>query len=73
MVSYMHVQGAHALQMTRVIHPYTLGQLRNEVMERKYREMKILNRNQWGGRGVAKEYRNTFEHNNICLVNDMQE
>ena len=55
MVPYMHIQGAHALQMTRAAHPYTLGQLRNEVMERKHREMKILNNNQGGGKGVAKE------------------
>ena len=25
MAPYMHVQGAHALDMTRSIHPYTLG------------------------------------------------
>ena len=48
MVPYMHIQGAHALQMTKVAHPYTLGRLRNEVMERKHREMKILNNNQGG-------------------------
>ena len=59
MVPYMHIQGAHALHMTRVIHLYTLRLLRNEVMERKHREMKILNSNQGGGRGVVKEYRNT--------------
>lgn len=35
--------------------------------------MKILNRNQGGGRGVSKEYRNTFEHNKMCLVNEMWE
>jgi hypothetical protein len=72
MVPYMHIQGAHALQMTRAAHPYTLGRLRNEVMERKHREMKNLNNNQGGGRGVAKEYRNTFEHDKMCLVNEMR-
>ena len=41
MVPYMHVQGAHALEMTQSIHPYMLGHLMNEVMERKHREMKI--------------------------------
>ena len=45
MVPYMHIQGAHALLMSRDAHPYTLGRLRNEVMERKHREMKILNNN----------------------------
>ena len=33
--------------------------------------MKILNSNQGGGRGFAKVYRNTFEHNKMCLVNEM--
>ena len=72
MVLYMHIQGAHALHMARVVHPYTLGWLRNEVMERKHREMKYLNINQVGGRGVAKEYRNTFQHDKMCLVNEIQ-
>jgi len=54
MVPYMHIQGVNALQMTRAAHPYTLGRLRNKVMERKHREMKNLNNNQGGGRGVAK-------------------
>ena len=72
MVPYMHIQGAHVLQMTRAAHPYTLGCLRNEVMERKHREMKNLNNNQGGGRGVSKEYRNTFEHDKMCLVNEMR-
>ena len=72
MVPYMHIQGDHTLQMTRAAHPYTLGRLRNEVMECKHREMKNLNNNQGGGRGVAKEYRNTFEHDKMCLVNEMQ-
>ena len=72
MVPYIHIQGAHALQITRAAHPYTLGRLRNEVMERKHREMKNLNNNQGGGRGVAKEYRNTFEHDKMCLVNEMR-
>ena len=40
-------------------------------MERKHREMKNLNTNQGGGRGVA-EYRNTFEHDKMCLVNEMR-
>ena len=57
MIPYMHIQGAHDLQMTRDSHPYNLGQLRYEVMERTHREMKILNSNQGGGRGVAKENR----------------
>ncbi len=72
MVPYMHVQGAHALDMTWSIHPYTLGRLMNEVMEHKHREMKILNCNQGGGRGVAKENRGTFELDRICLVNEMK-
>ena len=38
-------------------------------MECKHREMKILNSNQGGGRGVAKENRGTFEHEIMCLVN----
>jgi hypothetical protein len=42
-------------------------------MECKHREMKILNSNQGGGRGVSKEYRNTFEHDRMCLVNEMRE
>ena len=41
-------------------------------MERKHKEMKILNNNQGGGRGVAKEYRITFEHEKMCLVNEMR-
>ena len=41
-------------------------------MEHKHREMKNLNRNQGGGRGFGKEYRNTFEHDKMCLVNYMQ-
>ena len=41
-------------------------------MERKHREMKILNRNQGGGRGVAKENRGTFEHARMCRVNEMR-
>ena len=72
MVPYTHVQGAHALNMTRYIHPYTLGRLRNEIMERKHREMKILNSNQGGGRGFAKENRGTFEHARMCRVNEMR-
>ena len=36
-VPYMHVQEAHALEMARSICPYTLGRLRNEVMEHKHR------------------------------------
>ena len=56
--------------MTRDAHPYTLGQLRNEVMEHKHREMKNLDKNQGGGRGVAKEYRNRFEYEKMCLVNE---
>ena len=34
--------------------------------------MKILNNNQGGGRGVAKEDRNTFEHDKMCVVNEMR-
>ena len=41
-------------------------------MERTHREMKILNNNQGGGRGVAKENRSTFEHDRMCLVNEMK-
>ena len=62
MVPYMHFQGAHVLDMTRSIHPYTLGRLSNEVMERKHREMNNLNRKQGGRRGVSKKIRGTFEH-----------
>ena len=72
MVPYMNIQGGHALHMTRVAHPYTLGWLRNEVMECKHREMKNLNNNQGGGRGVAKDNIGTFEHDIICLVNEMR-
>ena len=72
MVPYMHIQGAHSLQMTRAVHPYNLGWLRNEVMERKHREMKYLKNNQGGGRGVAKENRGTFEDDRMCLVNEMR-
>ena len=72
MVPYMHVQGDHGLDMTWSICPYTLGQLRNEVMDHKHREIKKLNRNQGGGRGVAKENRGKFEHDRMCLVNEMR-
>ena len=72
MVPYMHIQGAHALQMTRFFRPCNLGRLRNEVMEHENREMKKVNRNQEGGRGVPKEYRNTFEHEKMCLLNEIQ-
>ena len=41
-------------------------------MECKHREMKILNRNQGGGRGVHRENRSTFEHDRMCLVNEMR-
>ena len=41
-------------------------------MERKHREMKILNSNQGGGRGATKENRGTFEHDRMCLVNEMR-
>ena len=41
-------------------------------MERKHREMKKMNRNQGGGTGVAKENRGTFEHDRMCLVNEMR-
>ena len=71
MVHYMHVQGAHSLEMTHYIFLYTLGWLRNEVMECKHSEMKILNRNQGGGRGVHKENRSTFEHDRMSLLNNM--
>ena len=69
MVPYMHVQGAHALDMTRYIHSYTLGQLRNGIMEHKKREIIFFNNNQGGGRGVSKENRGTVEHARMCLVN----
>ncbi len=72
MVPYMHIQGAHALHMTRDAYPYTLRWLRNEVMKFKHMEMQNLNNNQGGGRVVVKEYRNTFEHDKMCLVNEMQ-
>ena len=39
-------------------------------MERKHREIKNLNNNQGGGSGVAKEYRNRFEYDKMCLVNE---
>lgn len=68
MIPYMHVQGAHALEMIGSIHPYSLGRLRNEVMERKHREMKNLNTNQRGGRGVDKVNISTFERDIMCLV-----
>ena len=31
-----------------------------------------MNNNQGGGKGVTKEYRNTFEHDKMCLVYEMQ-
>ena len=34
--------------------------------------MKKLNRNQGGGRGVHRENRSTFEHDRMCLVNEMR-
>ena len=72
MVPYMHPQGAHALDMTQSIHPYTLGRLRNEIMERKHREMKNLNKNQGGGRAVHRENISTFEHDRMSLVDEMR-
>ena len=39
-------------------------------MDHKSREMKILNRNQGGGRGVSRDNRGTFEHEKMCLVNE---
>ena len=41
-------------------------------MECKHREMKNLNRNQGGGRGVSKENIGTYEHERMCLVNEMR-
>ena len=41
-------------------------------MERKHREMEILNNNQGGGRGVAEKNRGTFEHDRMCLENEMR-
>ena len=41
-------------------------------MERKHREMKILNNNQGGGRGVHRENRSTYEYDRMCLVNEMR-
>ena len=58
--------------MNMNVNPYTLGWLRNEVMEQKHREMKILNDNQRGRRRVLKDYRNIFEHDKMCLVNEMR-
>ena len=72
MVPYIHVQGAHAIDMTWSIHPYTLGWLRNGVIEHKDREMQFLNSNKGRGRGVSKKYRSTFEHERMCLVNEMR-
>ena len=34
--------------------------------------MKNLNRSQGGGRGMAKKNRITFEHDRMCLVNEMR-
>ena len=67
MVPYKRVQGAHALDMTQSVRAYTLGWLRNELMERKHTEKQISNRNQGGGRGVHKENRSTFEHDKYVL------
>ena len=72
MVPYMHVQGAHALEMKWSNRPYILGRLMNEVMECKDREIKNLNSNQGGGRGVHRDNRSTFEHDRMCLVNEMR-
>ena len=41
-------------------------------MERNNREMKNLNTNQGGGRGVHKVNRSTFERDRMCLVNEMR-
>jgi hypothetical protein len=74
MVPYMHIQGEHALQMTKACHPHTLGHLRNEVMECKHKEMKNLNTNQGAQRGcIGMDYQNTFDHDKMCLVNEMRE
>jgi hypothetical protein len=57
MVPYMHIQGEHALQMTKGCHPHTLGRLINEVIERKQRGMKNLNTNQGAQRGcIGMDY-----------------
>lgn len=42
-------------------------------MEHKHREMNFFNTNQGGGGWVSKEYRNTFEHDRMCLVNNTRE
>jgi len=72
MIPYVHIQVAHGFDMTMDIHPYTLGRLRNDVMKCKHKEMKIFNSNRGGGRGVSNEYRNNFEHEKMCLVNEMR-
>ena len=41
-------------------------------MEHKHREMKILNNNQGGGRGVHRENRIAYEHDRMCLVSEMR-
>ena len=41
-------------------------------MERKHRYMEFLNRNKGGGRGFHREIRSTFEHDRMCLVNEMR-
>jgi hypothetical protein len=73
MVLCVHIQGAHSLHMTKAYHPRTLVYLRNEVMEHKHREVKILNTNQGAQRGcIGMDYRNTFDHDKMFLVNEMR-
>jgi hypothetical protein len=69
----MYIQGSCALQMTKDFHPHTFDCLRNEVMEYKHMEMKSFNTNQGAQRGcIGMDYQNTFDHDQMCLVNEMR-
>jgi len=73
MVPYMHIQGAHALYMTKACHPHALGSLINEVIKCKHGEMKNLNTNQGAQRGcISMDYQKTFDYDKMCLSNEMR-
>ena len=41
-------------------------------MKQKHRGMKTLNRNQGGGRGFHRDNISTFEHDRMCILNEMR-
>ena len=60
MVPYMHIQGGQALQMNKGFHPFTLGNLRDGVIEGKHRAMKNMGINEREGKrciGMDYEYK----------------